>query len=146
MYVGDAEEVGDADLAKFCEWYNVGWVVCRSHAAAERWGRLPIARPVARLKEGGQPLVLYALERQRSFILSGTGTWDAATPSSITLTDVAPDSSGWVTLSLHYQEGLRVYPSYVELIPAKDTSDPISHIRLRPHGPIPRVTIVWESR
>ena len=31
----------DADLEVFCRWYNVGWVVARSPAAVERWGRFP---------------------------------------------------------------------------------------------------------
>ncbi|MDB5310528.1 MAG: hypothetical protein JWO38_4730 [Gemmataceae bacterium] len=135
----------DPELGKFCEWYNVGWVVCRSPAAADRWGRLPMAKPVARLKEGGQPVVVYALDRPRSFVLAGSARWESATPNRITLTDVIPDADGKVTLSLHYLEGLRVYPSYVKLDPAKDGQDPITHVRLRPYGPVPRVTLVWEN-
>jgi hypothetical protein len=136
----------DAELEQFCKWYNVGWVVCRSGAAVERWGRVPMANPVARLSENGRTLVVFALDRRRSFVLSGQATWESATPTRITLTNVAPDADGFVKLSLHYQEGLRVYPSFVEPLPAKDSSDPISHIRLRPHGPVPRVTLVWTSR
>lgn len=137
-------EWSDADLVTFCHWYNVGWVVCRSPGAAERWGRFPIAKPVARLKEGGQPVVVYALDRPRSFVLSGAAKWEQATPKRIALSDVYPDASGWVTLSLHYQEGLRVYPTYIELISVTDPHDPIGHVRLRLPGPVPRITIVWE--
>ena len=136
----------DADLERFCWWYNVGWVVCRSRAALERWQRLPMAKPVAQLNENGRSLVLFALDRRRSYVLSGQATWESADPTRITLTNVAPDANGFVTLSLHYQEGLRVYPSFVDVDSAKDSSDPISHIRLRPHGPVPRVTLVWSSR
>jgi hypothetical protein len=105
-----------------------------------------MAKPVARLSENGRTFVIFALDRRRSFVLSGPATWESATPTRNTLTNVAPDADGFVKLSLHYQEGLRVYPSFVEPLPAKDSSDPISHIRLRPHGPVPRVTLVWTSR
>jgi len=138
-------EWADADLGQFCDWYNVGWVVCRGPAAAERWGRVPTAKAVARLNEGGQPVVLFELARKRSFVLRGTATWEGATPTRITLSDVVPDADGGVTLSLHHFPGLRVYPSYVQLELEKDQHDPLSHVRLRPHGPVPRVTLVWEN-
>jgi hypothetical protein len=145
----------DADLGKFCHWYNVGWVVCRSPAAAERWGRLPMAKPVAQLKEGGQRVVVYALDRPRSFVLAGTAKWESASPTRIALTDVIPDADGKVDLSLHVSPGLRVYPSYIRIHhpddPARDTApdptgrDPINHVRLRVPGPVPRITLVWEN-
>jgi hypothetical protein len=142
----------DPELAEFCRWYNVGWVVCRSPAAAERWGRFhldgrPAARPVARLAEGGNPVVLFALNRERSFVLTGTARWEGATPRRVSLTDVVPDPNGGVELSLHNLEGLRVYPSYVQLdpVPDKTCHDPIKHVRLRMPGPVPRVTLVWEG-
>ena len=40
--------------------------------------RLPMARAVARLKEGGQAVVVFALDRPRSFILSGSAKWEEA--------------------------------------------------------------------
>jgi hypothetical protein len=138
----------DADLAKFCHWYNVGWVVCRSPAAADRWGRFPIARPVARLADGGRPVVVFALDRPRSFVLSGSAVWEEAGPRRIVLTDVIPDAAGKVELSLHYMEGLRVYPSYIKIkdesAPDPTGHDPINHVRLRMPGPVPRVTLEWE--
>src|SRR5262249_3980377 len=118
-------EWSDADLATFCHWYNVGWVVCRSPVAAERRGRVPAARPVARWKEGGQPVVVLALDRPRSFVLSGSARWEEATPTRIALADVHPDAAGWVTLSLHHEEGLRVYPSYIQVLSVIDPHDPI---------------------
>lgn len=136
----------DAELAHYCWWYNVGWVVCRSPAAADRWGKLPMAKPIARLEEGSQPVVIFVLERPRSFVLKGTAKWEETGPNRITLTDVTPDASGEVWLSLHHPvTGLRAYPSYVAVTTAKDTSDPMSHVCLRPHGPVPRVTLVWEN-
>ena len=135
----------DDDLAKFCHWYNVGWVVCRSAAAAERWGKHPAAEPVARMAEGGQPVVLFKLKRPLSFVLTGTATWEVAGPRRVSLTDVVPDADGGVTLSLHHCEELRAYPSYVKIDSVPDSHDPIKHVRLRLPGPTPRVTIVWEG-
>lgn len=62
------------------------------------------------------------------------------------LTDVIPDAEGNVDLSLHEFEGLRAYPSYVQLEKHFQPSnpDPIGHIRLRIPGPVPRITLVWE--
>ena len=146
----------DAELAAFCHWYNVGWVVCRGSPAADRWGKLPMARAIARLKEGGQPVTVFALDRPRSFVLSGSAKWEEATPTRISLTDVTPDASGYVVLSLHHMEGMRIYPSYVNL-PDRDRHDatpsspdptgrdPINHIKLLVPGPVPRITIVWEG-
>jgi nitroreductase len=146
------DEWTDDELEKFCWWYNVGWVVCRSPAAAERWGRLRMARPVARLKEGGQAIVVYALDRPRSFVLTGSANWEEATATRITLTNVFPDADGWVTLSLHHDEGMRVYPSYINSYVDRNVStqdptgrDPINHVRLKVPGPVPRVTLVWEN-
>ena len=96
------------------------------------------------------------LDRPRSFILSGSGTWEEAGPLRISLTDVVPNAQGYVELSLHDQDGLRVYPSYVTIKDsgpdgmkpgAKDPTgrDPINHVRLRMPGPVPRLTLVWEN-
>ena len=66
------------------------------------------------------------------------------------------NAQGYVELSLHAQEGLRVYPSYISMKDSgpsevksgvKDPTgrDPINHVRLRMPGPVPRVTLVWEN-
>jgi hypothetical protein len=137
----------DGDLEVFCRWYNVGWVVARSPAAVERWGRFPRAKAVARLTEGGLPVVVYALDRPRSFILGGSANWESADACRITLTNVVPNADGEVQLSLHNLEGLRVFPSYVRVEPMPDPTgrDPVHHVRLRLPGPVPRVTLVWEN-
>jgi hypothetical protein len=138
----------DDDLAQFCRWYNVGWVVCRSPASIERWGSYPDAKPVAQLTEAGRKVVLYEVVRPRSFVLSGTATWESATPTRISLTNVVPDRDGYVVLSLHHADGLRVYPSYIDRgLPGRemDPYDPVHHIKLRVLGPVPRLTLVWES-
>ncbi len=97
----------DADLAAFCQWYNVGWVVARNPMAVERWGKFPQAKPVAQLAGGRAQVVIYALDRPRSFVLSGTATWESADARRIVLTNVVPNAEGQVHLSLHHLEGLR---------------------------------------
>lgn len=136
----------DAELTEFCRWYNVGWVVCRGGRTAERWAKFPAARPVAQLTEAGQPVLLIAIDRPHSFVLSGSATWEAADTRRIVLTDVQPDADGFVLLSLHWFEELRVYPSYVKMEGLRDPRgrDPIHMIRLKAPGPIPRLTLVWE--
>ncbi len=137
----------DEELDAYCRWYNLGWVVCRGGRTAERWSRYARAKVVERLTEGGKPVVLFALERRRSFVLSGTAKWESADARRVVLTDVHPDQNGFVDLSLHSFEGLRVYPGYVLLTESKPTTDfrdPIDHIRLKIPGPVPRITLVWE--
>ena len=137
----------ESELEAFCRWYNVGWVVARSPEAVERWGNCPLAKPVARLKEGGLNVVVYSLDRPRSFILSGTATWESADTRRIVLTDVVPDAEGQVHLSLHHLEGLRASPSYVQVQPLQDPTgrDPVHQVRLLIPGPVPRVTLMWEN-
>ena len=137
----------DPELTAYCRWYNVGWVVCRGGRTAERWSRYPQARVVAKLTENGRSVVMVAIDRPRSFVLSGSAVWESADAKRIVLTDVrSTDAKGWVDLSLHEFQGLRVYPSYVRLesVPDPTGRDPINHIRLITPGPVPRVTIVWE--
>ncbi len=62
------------------------------------------------------------------------------------LTDIRPDADGYIVLSLHTFEGLRVYPSYIQLDTQSNPvqRDPVDHIRLKILGPVPRLTLVWE--
>jgi hypothetical protein len=137
----------DDELAAFCRWYNVGWVVARSPEVIARWSRYPAARVVARVTEGGRPVVLYALERPRSFVLAGSATWESADTRRVVLTNVTPSAEGEVHLSLHMQDGLRVSPSYVQIEKLEDPAihDPIPVVRLRMPGPVPRITLTWEA-
>jgi hypothetical protein len=142
----------DADLTAYCQWYNIGWVVCRSSRTIERWSRYPQARVITRLSDAGQPVVMFAIDRPRSYILRGSAKWESADTKRIVLTDLQPDPEGNIDLSLHEFEGLKVYPSYVQLThvqavnhdPTSPIRDPISHIRLSTPGPVPRITLVWE--
>jgi hypothetical protein len=90
-------------------------------------------------------MVVFALDRRRSFVLTGSAKVEQVSPERVTLTDVVPDANGQVWLSFHHIPGLRAYPSYVHLESAKDREDPLSHVCLRTHGPVPRVTLVWEN-
>ncbi|MFO0802489.1 MAG: hypothetical protein U0791_05120 [Gemmataceae bacterium] len=136
------QDLPDDKLAEFCRWYNLGWVVCRSPETRERWSRLPMAKTIATV---GSTTIL-ELQRPRSFVLTGSAKWETCVPNRITLTDVVPDANGEVCLSLHHppSSGLRAYPSYVVIERSKTTSDPWGHVCLMPHGPVPRVTLVWE--
>jgi hypothetical protein len=139
-------EWSDADLLEFCRWYNVGWVVARSPEAIERWGKLAKAKPIAQLMEDGQPVVLYVLDRPRSFILKGTATWQSANTRRIILTNVVPDG-GEVWLSLHMLEGLLVSPSYIHVEALHDPTgrDPVHHVRLLIPSPVPIIILTWEN-
>lgn len=135
--------LADDKLADYCHWYNVGWVVCRSPEVKARWSRLPMAKAIATV--GGTTLI--ELQRPRSFILSGSAKWETCRPNRITLTDVVPDASGEVCLSLHNSPrvgDLRAYPSYVTVDSTTRPDDPWSLVKLRTHGPVPRITLVWE--
>ena len=110
-------------------------------------GGVSRAKPVASLTEGGLPVVVYALDRPRSFVLGGSAKWESADARRVTLSNVVPNADGEVQLSLHNLEGLRVFPSYVRVEPMPDPTgrDPVHHVRLRLPGPVPRVTLVWEN-
>ena len=152
-------EWSDDELLAFCRWYNVGWVVARSPGAIERWGKVAIAKTIAQLTEDGQPVVFYALDRPKSYILNNrprkeqdsyrpaAATWESANTRRVILTNVVPDSDGEVQLSLHMLEGLRVSPSYIRVEPLPDPTgrDPVHHVRLRMPGPVPRLTLMWEN-
>jgi hypothetical protein len=148
------DDWADDELAGFCRRYNVGWVACRSAGAAARWRAHPAAREVARLSDGGE-VVLFELDRPRSYVLAGSATLAAATRRRVVLTDVVPadaphpaggpEPAKVVVLSLHHQAGLRVIPGVVAVERDPDPYDPIPMIRLRLPGPMSRVVISWEN-
>jgi hypothetical protein len=148
------EEWTDEELTAYCRRYNVGWVVCRSTAATARWRAYPPAREVDRLHDAGE-MVLFEIDRGRSFILAGSATWVTATRRRVVLTDLQPADAPHplggpvpakvVVLSLHYQAGLRVSPSVAIVERDPDPYDPIPMIRLRLPGPMSRVVLTWEN-
>src|SRR5262249_18819050 len=139
------KEWGDAELADFCRRYNIGWVVCWSPGAVERFRAWKAAAPVADLHDQG-PGCLFRLERPASFTLRGQARWLYADCQHIALGDVVPDEGGEVVLSLHYQAGMEASPQRVQVERELDPDDPIPFVRLRLPGPVARVTLTWEGR
>jgi hypothetical protein len=162
----------DQELRHYCDSYNIGWVVCWTQAAQKRlaaWKQctevlsLPsfednqvTRRPGNQVtsKEGDPSpgLLLFRIERPRSYALVGQANWLTATARGLILSDVVPapahDSikEGQVVLSLHYQEGMRVTPGRVRLERDETyTPDTIPFVRLRMAHPVACVTITWEK-
>jgi hypothetical protein len=137
-------EYSDDDLAEFCRLYNIGWVVAHGPAAA-RWKAWSKVTELARFDDGAGA-VLLAIDRPKSYVLSGTATVAAADRRQIVLTDLVASPDGDVLLSFHHQPGLRVSPPTVVLGEARDPKDPTGFIRLRivsGHGAA-RVVIRWD--
>jgi hypothetical protein len=145
------EEWSDAELEGYFRKYNIGWVVCWSGLARERFAGFAAAgggQPLPAVPEG-QPYLL-ALRRQPSFALAGAVRWRSADARGILLADAVPQpvpgEEGQVVLSLHYQAGMRVRPARVRLERAVDSQDSIPFVRLRLTEPAGRVLITWEGR
>ena len=147
----------DDELTEYCQRYNIGWVACWSPAVYERFGRWDKAERTATLppREAGEPPgYLFTLRRTPSFALVGSARWLSADSRRIVLTDVVPDPDGRrredgkapVLLSLHYQAGMRVVPSRVEIRPADLPQESIPFVRLWVAEPVTRVTITWDKR
>ncbi len=135
-----------AERAEFCHRYNVGWVVCRSPAAAAWWASDPaFARELGRYRDGGE-VVLLELTRPRTFVRTGAATLDRIDRQKIVLSDAAPDpSTGELLLSLHHQPGFRVSPSVVRVDRDPDPHDPIPMLKLKLPGPMSRIVLTWEN-
>jgi hypothetical protein len=134
----------DEELHDFCRRYNVGWVVCWSAPALNRFRAWSEALPVEPLGDGGRGC-LFAIQRPHSFALKGQATWLRADCEQVSLANVIPED-GQLVLSLHYQEGLRASPSRVRVERELDPYDPIPFVRLRVPDPVTRVTLTWENR
>jgi hypothetical protein len=155
-------EWDDAALMEYCGRYNIGWIVCWSAGAQERfrrWAGSGKAELLATLPPASgdqEPGCLFTVRRPRSFALAGSAQWLCADAQHIVLADVVPQSMrprtdgqpgpGQVVLSLHYQAGMRVAPSRVTLEPVEELHDAIPFVRLRVREPVARVTITWEKR
>jgi hypothetical protein len=132
------------ERADFARRYNVGWVLCRSPEAIDWWRHDTTAKEVGRFRDGGE-VVLFALNRPKSFVLTGSAIVERADRSKVILTDVVPNEAGEVVLSLHYQRGLRATPTVVLVEGDKDLFDPIPMMKLRLPGPVSRITLSWEN-
>jgi hypothetical protein len=136
----------DAELEGYCRRYNVGWIVCWSSAAVERFRAWPGARPLTPVADQGAGYLFEVLRRPRSFAQKGQARLVHADCHHITLADVVPED-GRVVLSMHYQNGMRATPGRVQIEREQDALDPIPFIRLKiDGGPVARVTLTWEDR
>jgi hypothetical protein len=137
----------DADLASYCQRYNLGWIVCRSAtttARIQQWCKTGAGEPTETLTIDGAPAQLFTLHRERSFVLKGQGRWLQADCAYIVLGDVVPED-GKVVLSLHYQAGMQVFPSQVQIEKDPDPLDPVPFVRLRVPSPVARVILKWQK-
>lgn len=132
--------------AEYAKRYNVGWVLCRSAEATAWWQADPTAKEVARFESDTGPVVLFELNRPRTFVLSGTATIERMDRGRIVLRDVTPDANGKVRLSLHHQKELKASPfPLVEPAAEKDPHDPIPFLTLDVRTPLSRVTLAWKK-
>jgi hypothetical protein len=132
----------DAELERFCRRYNVGWVVCWSPGAVERFTAWPLARRLGPVRDGDAGW-LFALDLPHSFVLKGRARVVQADWQRVALADVVPED-GQVVLSLHHHAGWHVMPPDVRVERDLDVDDPIPFLRLRVNGPLSRLTLTWE--
>lgn len=129
----------NAERTAYCDRYNIGWVFARSQDGVRFWEGHPDTRVIARQADG----VLFEVLRRRSFVLSGTATIAQMDCFAIVLVDAVPDENGWLKLSLHHQNELRVVPLKVTPAPDIDPAEPIPMLKLQLPGPVSRITITW---
>lgn len=135
----------DAGLGDYCRRYNIGWVVCWTPAAADRFKAWKTAAPPVAISDGQTTGYLFTIERpEKSFLLRGQAELVHADSHHLTLREVVPEN-GVVVLSLHHQTGLRAWPSRVQVEREPDANDPIGFIRLRVAGPVARVILSWDA-
>lgn len=132
----------DEALSDYCKRYNVGWVVAWSPAVLKRFHDWEEAVPVADVLDDVPGYLFLIKHAPRDFAVKGKAQLIHADWHHITLADVVPEN-GVVVLSFHYQSGLRVSPSRVQIEREPCGHDPIGFIRLRVAGPVARVTLTW---
>lgn len=132
----------DDELARYCDRYNVGWVVAWSPAVVKRFAEWSGAERQADVKDGSDG-VLFRVRRSPSYALKGRAAVQRADSEYIILRDVTP-VDGEVVLSWHYQHGLRASPGRVQVERAPSGDDPIGFVRLRLANAAVRVTLTWQ--
>jgi hypothetical protein len=133
----------DVELARFCERYNVSRVVCRSPESMARWRKVPGAVAIAEFPNNAG--VMFALDRRTTYVLKGRATVTQMDWKRVALSDLEPDASGVVVLSLHHHADWRVTPGYASIERDVDGIDPVPMIRLRLPGPVARLTMTWKG-
>lgn len=129
----------DDELSRLADRWNIGWIMARHPATRDRLNRLPqaIRLPLPDRPDG---VVVYSLNRRRSFFLVGSGRSMRAEDGSLVLEDVNPDR-GVVVVSLRFHPGWTVSPSRISLECEIDPYDSHPIVRLRPGGPFGRVIL-----
>jgi hypothetical protein len=137
-------DLTDAELAELCRVYNVGWVVARYKDSIARWKAWGAVTELGRYEDNGE-VVLLAIDRPRSFVLSGAAATVHADRRQIVLTDVVANADGELLLSFHHQQGMQVTPPPVWIDEAVDPNDPTKFLRLRlpPGRSVARIVIRW---
>jgi hypothetical protein len=126
----------------FMSRYNVGWVWCRSASSTDWWAMEPRAKIIHRSPTEG---VLFQIQREPKFVLSGTGVIERADRRKIIITDAVPNEQGELLLSFHYQPGMRVSPTVIKIESDKDLFDPVPLVKLRLPGPVSRIVLSWNN-
>jgi hypothetical protein len=151
-----------AALKEYCSRYNIGWVIAWTPAAVKRLEKWDGAVSVAELDDGGQeqthasfafvshaaPLkgrLFLVKHARRDFVLKGKAKLVHADWHHITLADAVPEK-GVLVISFHYQAGMHVTPSRVQIEREPCGEDPIGFIRLRALDPVGRITLTWGNR
>jgi len=132
----------DEELEAYCRRYNVGWIVCASNVAGDRFARWPAAVPVA-TPDGAAGWRVFEIRRPHSYLLKGQASDYDASAGRVTFKNVVPEN-GEVVISLHYMAGCRARPSWVRVERDLDPYDPIPFVRLCMPGPASRVTLTWD--
>ncbi len=135
----------DRELTEYCYRYNIGWIVSTSPSATGRLRNWSKAQFSSEFADGADTRYLFTVEREsKSFVLKGHADWLRADSDRIALGNVVPDT-GEVVLSLHYQSGLRVFPSRIKIERELNPLDPVPLIRLRVPGPTTCITLTWDK-
>jgi hypothetical protein len=137
------QEWTDGELDDYCNRYNIKWIVTSSSATRERLSRWS-DRAVETTFPNQQHL--FALKRKASFTLTGSAQVLQADSRGIVLRNAIPDKEGMIHLCWHYQKGMRVSPSRVQIEEQPTTTGTISFVRLRLDAPAGHILITWEGR
>ena len=124
------ETLGLEDVARRCDLYNIGWVICWTPQAKTFFNRYPgYFAPDGVIDR----FSLYRVNRQPSFFIKGSGS-ARAEMKRIELKNLAPQD-GEVIISYHWMKYLKTDPP-VTMEPVFFLNDPIGFIKLKnpPHS------------
>lgn len=131
----------DLELADFARRFNLGWIVCRSEGAKERFKNWSVVATTTPLPDQS---VLLTLRRPFSYALAGKARVIEVQANQITLADVQP-ADGVVVLSFHFHPGVVPSADRVQIEKEPHLYDGISLIRLRMNAPLARLTLRWSE-